>query len=317
MKTVATVLALACLAHCAVGTVSPRQCVGAPAMGCSAVSILQIVVTRGSCRGTSSADCKAWSQSQSAFKDAFAEWWSAGDKICDGNTVQATAKAVATAIAKVWTSAAVNVECDDDAQGFACGWAFANGRSLGRAVAEAIATAAADASLALSEDGSEGADTADAFCFAEIRAMGAAFAEAASTAQVDACTSTGQDPVSVYEESFVTAIQTVVAESLARASARACKSGGDFVAESKCEGVGEQKSDGSFSGAGDFCFGLADVPACEGPGAEICCARTNRVCPIRRSICAGCKAPWRRVRSPDSRVFWENMDGEQCFCKDA
>lgn len=323
MKTVAAVLAFACLAQCAFGVVDKpvRTCSGAPTTQCSAVSTLQIEVTRGRCTGTSSASCKTWEQSQRTFQDAFEEWWSEGDKVCDGNTVQATAQAIATAIAKVWTSAAVAVDCDEKFQGFSCGWSFANGEAFGSALAEAAAVAAADASSTLEAAGDPGAQVADAFCYSDIRAIGAGFATAAANAHTDACQRTGDGPVEKYESSFVSSIQTVVANALARASARVCQTpdGADVSAESKCFGDGSVKEDGTFEGDGDFCFGLEAVPACEGKGEAACCTekRANsrsRLCMING--CRKCKGPWKKVSDVEFGLQWQNTAGKKCFCKD-
>ncbi|GMH41871.1 hypothetical protein BSKO_09781 [Bryopsis sp. KO-2023] len=327
MKTFAAVLAFACLAQCALASVEPKKCPGGPpSTSCSAVSTLQIEVTRGKCRGTSSANCKTWSQSQEVFQEAFEEWWSEGETkdVCDGNKVDVAAQAVATAIAKVWTSAAVDVECDDKSQGFSCGWSFANGETFGVAVAEAVATAAADASLALEDSEQEGSEVADAFCFADVRAISGVFTQAASDAAADACTGTGQEPASVYESSFVSSIKTVVADAFASASARVCRSedGADVTAESLCQGVGEVSSAEKFEGDGNFCFGFSDIPACEGLGGSTCCSlKPNaRSCRFNKDPkCTGScrKNTWRTVKAEDGRKVWRDQRSNvQCFCKD-
>lgn len=320
MKTVAAVLFAACLVHSCFASVAPVECLGSPSAKCSAVSILRILVTQGKCSGVARADCKTWSQSETVYQEAFSEWWSQGDKICDGNTVTAAAKAVASAIAKVWTSAAVEVECSEG-QGFACGWSFANGETTAASIAEAVAQAAADASLALEDTGDDGAAAADAFCFADIRAIRGALASAAATAATDACAFSGEDPVSTYTASYASAIETVVADAFAKASAKTCftedgKGGSDVAASSLCSGTAEVDSKVELDGSGDFCFGTRDVPLCTGIVEEACCGNKtsrSRVCRVSRSTCQKCNGPWIRFRRGEA-VLYEDSKGNTCLC---
>jgi len=274
-------------------------------------------VTEGKCSGTSRADCKTWAQSETVFQEAYSDWWSEGDKICDGNTVATAAKAVATAVAKVWTSAAVDVECSEG-RGFACGWSFSNGETFGASVAEAVAQAAADASLALESAGDDGAAAADAFCFADVRAIGGALARAASSASADACAFSG-DAVSKYSDSFASAIETVIADAFASATASTCatedgKGGSDVTASSLCKGEGSVDRLTEVDGTGNFCFGTKAVPLCSGTGAKLCCTENpRRSCRISRKECKTCNSPWMRTKKGGA-VLFEDKKGNTCLC---
>lgn len=314
MRTFAALLIAACLVHSSFAF-EAETCLGAPSTKCSAVSTLQIEVTQGKCSGTSRANCKTWAQSESVFQEAYSEWWSEGDKICDSNTVTAAANAVATAIAQVWTSAAVDVDCSEGV-GFACGWSFANGETFGTAVAEAVAQAAADASLALEESGDEdGAAAADAFCFADVRAIAGGMAQAASDAAADACAGSGIT-ASDYSDSFASAIEKVVADAFASATAGVCatEDGADVTAESRCDGTGEVTGETIVGGAGEFCTGTKKVPLCSGIVEEKCCTdKPRRSCRISRKDCKKCKSPFMRTKKGEATIFTSG-DGTPCLC---
>lgn len=147
-------------------------------------------------------------ESQDEFKKSFEEWFS--DEVCDAGAIESTATAVARAVAKVWSDAAIKVECEG-AGGFACGWAISNGQTFALGFAEALAQAAADAGALSSVQG---------FCFADIRALTPVFAEAAGQAQVQACFN--GTAVEDFDNSYVEVVRTGVATALARASASKC-----------------------------------------------------------------------------------------------
>lgn len=305
MKFLGPLFVLACLLSLAAAVIQPIECPGAPSASCSASSFLQITVSRGSCSGVSSANCKTWSESTTEFTEAIAEWISDPAKLCDKGAVEATAEAVATAVAQVWTSGFVDVTCSEDSQGFACGWTFSNGRAFAASIAEAIAQSVAEASVEL------GTSSVDAFCFSDIRAIGGAFAEASAQAAAATCTTKGN--VVDWQESFASATQTIVARALASASASSCGASGDFEGSSKCKGTAEVEQFGSTDGSGDFCGGVAELARCDGAGAQTCCGRPSNinVCLISRSQCPGCNGPWTRVGDGD---IWQDEAGKQCFC---
>lgn len=148
------------------------------------------------------------SESQDGFKKSFEEWFS--DEMCDSGVVESTATAVATAVAKVWSDAAIKVECEGTG-GFACGWSISNGQTFALGFAEALAQAAADAGALTAVEG---------FCFADIRALTPVFAEAAGQAQVQACFN--GTTVEDFDKSYVEVVREGVATALARASASKC-----------------------------------------------------------------------------------------------
>lgn len=279
---------------------SPATCTGAADTSCNAYSFLEILVTAGSCKGTASADCSAVSESTSAFEEAFNEWW--GDEgLCDSGKAEAAATAVATAVAKVWSNAAVKVNCEG--LGFACGWSIANGNTFAVAFAEAVAQAAAEAGVGVE---------ADSFCFADIRALSTVFATAAAQAQADACTTGGT--VEDFEDSYVKAVQVGIATAFAEATASACSESGEVSASSKCTGEATSSTEENIIIAGDVCGGLSQIPACTGEIKEKCCADS-----YRRNLCTckDCNGPWfRRTREGDAKKTFANRQGNLCFCTD-
>lgn len=146
--------------------------------------------------------------------EAFDEWFGeAGPGLCATGQANVTAVAHASAIAKVWADAIVNVQCEG--QGFSCGWVYANANAWAIAFAEALATAAAET---VSIDTGSGS-----FCYADVVALSSAFAEAATTVKGDTCTYRGDmNPVQFYQESFASAIQFAISEAYARAVSRTC-----------------------------------------------------------------------------------------------
>lgn len=266
---------------------------------CSVFSSLKITATAGKCTGLASADCTAVGESQSTFVEAYEDWWIGDDgdlddvKLCEKETVETAAKAIATAVAKVWASAFVLVECEG--QGFACGWAASNGEAFAMAFAEAIAFAAADASL----------PDVDAFCVADIRAISGALAQAAESARADTCTAGGTS--TDFEDNYASAVVDAIAEAFASATASACKLDDEARAKSECFGVAD-------SGVVEVVEGAADTEqlrACEG-GAATCCGNPKRFCG-----CDNCNGPLRRQSEADgmgTQESWKDTTGTICFC---
>lgn len=276
------------------------ECPGAADTSCSAFSTLEILVTAGRCTGTASADCRAVTQSTSVFKEAFEEWWGE-EGVCDSGKAETAVTSIATAVAKVWSNAAVKVNCDG--HGFACGWSVANGNAFALAFAEAIAQAAAEA----------GASTdANGFCFADIRAVAAVFAEAAASAQADTCTTGGASED--YEKSYVAAVQKGIATAFARATASACDAEGEVAAESECSGEADSSTEGDVAQSGDVCGGILQLKACTGTVKDKCCSAD-----FKRSLCTcrNCKGPWfKRTGAGDAKKAFANRAGDLCFCLD-
>lgn len=134
--------------------------------------------------------------------------------MCDEGKAEATSTAIAKAIAKVWSNAAVKVNCDGT--GFACGWSVANGETWALGFAEALAQAAADA-------GGEMEGDAEGFCYADLRSVTTVIARAAGNAQAEVCTTGGEQED--FENSYVAAVQVGVATALAKATAQSCSNG--------------------------------------------------------------------------------------------
>ncbi|GMH36247.1 hypothetical protein BSKO_04115 [Bryopsis sp. KO-2023] len=295
-------------------TPAPREsgftCSNSPDTSCNAFALLEILVSGvGKCTGSSSADCTAVSISQNAFQESYDEWFS-DDGLCDNGKAEASAIAIASAIAKVWSNAAVKVTCEG--QGFACGWSIANGQAWATAFAEAISQAAAEAG---------GGSNAEAFCFADIRAISVVLADAASSAQADACTNGGT--VESFEASYAAAIQVGIATAFARATASACNENGEALSSSECVGEASSTTKSEVFTVGDACAGLTDLKACSSPGKEMCCDRgfKRRLCGCNRSKGAKCaNGPWIRKSDFNSqkntkRTF-SDQTGEVCFCLD-
>lgn len=286
------------------GNQATITCPGAVDTTCSAFASLEILVTAGSCSGTASADCKAVTESSSEFKEAFDEWWS-NEGTCDSGKAEAAATAVAKAIAKVWSNAAVKVTCDG--MGFACGWSIADGQAWAIAFAEAVAQASAEAGTGSSAEG---------FCFADIRALSSVIAEAAAKAQADACT-TGAT-VEDFQSSYASAIQIGIARAFAQATAEACSADGELIASSQCSGEGESTTEGDSFAYGDACAGIAQIKACTGPGMEMCCDRgfKRRLCNCNRNGCAN--GPWLKKSEFDDQSntmrSFEDRKRNVCFC---
>lgn len=286
------------------GAEAKTVCPGAVDTSCSAYSTLEIEALSGTCKGRSSASCEAVTEANNAFVEAFEEWYSAEEGVCDSGAVVATAKAVASAIAEVWVEAAAKVTCDG--QGFACGWAAANGEAWAQAFAESVAQAAAEAS----------SGDAEGFCFADIRAISTIVADAAASAQADTCTEGGT--AEDYQDSFATAIQTGIAEAFAKASATACNADGELIADSLCLGNAESTTEGEVYAHGDACAGIAQIRQCKGPGADMCCASdfTRTLCSCNRKGCAN--GPWIKKSELDTEKntfrSFADRKGNTCFC---
>ncbi|GMH36890.1 hypothetical protein BSKO_04763 [Bryopsis sp. KO-2023] len=276
------------------------ECPGAADSSCSAFSTLEILVTAGKCVGTASADCRAVSESTSVFKEAFEEWWGE-EGVCDSGKAETAVTSIATAVAKVWSNAAVKVDCDG--LGFACGWSISNGNAFALAFAEAIAQAAAEA----------GASTdANGFCFADVRAVAGVFAEAAARAQADTCTTGGASED--FENSYVQAVQKGIATAFARATASACDVDGEVAASSECFGEADSSTEGAVAKSGDVCGGIQQLQACTGIVKDKCCHSD-----FRRSLCTcrGCNGPWfKKTGAGDAKKSFANRAGDLCFCLD-
>jgi len=275
---------------------------GSVSTSCSAFSFLQILATGGTCTGSSSADCVAIADAQNAFVEVYEDWWVGddgnvdGEKVCQSELVQVAAEAIATAIAKVWTTAFVKVTCEG--QGFACGWAVGNGEAFAIAFAEAIATAAADVSM----------DNVEAFCVADIRAIAGALAEAAESARADTCTTGGTEVD--FESSYASAVVDAIASAFASATASACGADDSAKAQSECFGTASSIAEMELEGEG---AAGEQVIACEGGKAECC---TERFAGRRFCGCTECNGPLRLQTddSGDGRVSWQDQSGEICFC---
>lgn len=215
---------------------------------------------------------QAVSSSQSQYDESIKEWFGNDyyGNICNSGKAEAAAKAIAIAVAKVYTQAYQQVECSDDADGSFCGWQQSNGDAWGIATAEAVATAMADA----------GDDDAKGFCFSDVQAISVVVADAAAQSLQEGCSS-GVASSYKFTESSQTAVQKGIAKAFAKASASACKSGKyEASASSKCEGEGLSKSRGKTSSSGDGFAKGGQVSACTSGVARKCCptGHTSRIC---------------------------------------
>lgn len=289
-------------------TLNGGKPLGSTDSSCSAFSNLEILVTAGRCRGRATANCNAVSEAMNDYQQAYEEWWIGDDGevdtnlVCDGERVQAAAVACARAIARVWTDAIVKVDCDG--QGFACGYAIADGEAFAVAFAEALAVAAADA-------GSEGVN---GWCVADIRAISGALARAAESARAQAC-SEGL-PAEDFESNYAGAVVNAIATAFAEASAFVCNDDG-AQASSDCFGeataVIDTIEDTGASGTGGT--QVEQQLACEGNKAVCCTSEfdTRRFC-----NCDNCNGPLRLQTREDASTgtltSWQDRSDDICFC---
>eukprot|EP00210_Caulerpa_lentillifera_P005098 g4870.t1 len=261
---------------------------------CSAFANLRInLVGPGSCQGSATANCQAVASSQTVIREAFVNWF-ANDGICDGEKVEAAARAVAEAVASVYTSAIASVSCTG-AGGFACGFALGRSDAFAVSFARAIAQASADT----------GVDTTNAFCVSEIEALGGVIAEAASRSQARACVA-GIGSEEAFQEDFTEQVSQVVAQAFASATAIGCSDGQSAAnAQATCDGVAIVSPTP----------GATDIIPCNANIVRACCGTSyrSRVC-----VCNGCGGAQRRQTNfNDGEGFrtWRTIsNGAVCVC---
>lgn len=295
MKSVIAVIALACLATSVVGF-EVEECFGNPSTGCSSAAALKLLVTDGTCNARASGSCTTWSQSQESFVNIWNEYWTMEDRHCDSAYVQSVADTFAVAIAKVWASAAVSIDCSNGS-GWGCGWSFADGQTFGIAIAESLASVAVEAAA------SKGAETADAYCFADIRAISVALVQASANAAADGC---ADGPGSTFESaqaSFTESVSTAVATAIAGGSATACIGESDTISESVCDATATSVvTDNTITQRGNGCGGLLKVEKCSKDFSDACCPK-ERFCQFEEATYRKRNDLWALAAGGDAPCF--------------
>lgn len=274
---------------------------------CQAYGSLQIRVEGGSCWAKSQVTCDARASTQSQYDEAIKDWFGNDyyGNICNSGKAEAAARAIARAVADVYTSAYQAVECSEYSQGSACGWQQSNGDAWALATARAVASAMADA----------GGDGARGFCLSDVEAISVVVADVAAESLLDGCVGGGASSYQ-FTESRQTAIAEGIAEAFAKASASSCKNGSyDASASSECEGDGLSDAKISTSGSGSGFAKAKQVTACSGGVNSKCCSSSfnSGVC-----LCgSGCeRGAYKRTSVADgaqSRT-WVAPSGKKCFC---
>lgn len=305
---------IACLLAVA-GAVTGRHLTQGDA-SCEAVSSIEIVVENGSCSGRGGASCEAVSMSKSVYQEAFEEWY--GDNyeanLCDKMRIEAAATAVAEAVASVYTSAYVQIECTEASEAGACGFSQSNGEAWAVATAEAIANALADA----------GDEEGKGFCLSDVRAVSAVIARATAKSLAEDCIS-GVGNSYRFSENNKISLQKGIAEAFATATAAACRDGLNNWSQAECDGDSVSTVEGTATPSAPPSPGLPDtgaatggqVTACRLGVRDKCCAQDHDSLICECAVANGCQSGLysQLLNFSDDQIrVWEAPDGTTCAC---